>query len=703
MPQPRAAQPALPQTAPNDRQSNRQPDNARTAAPTGGQAGAQAGNQDRVSDILRADQPAADVLIVGAGPVGIRAAQELVQKGRSVTVLSTEVVTPYNRVRLTPLLGGDVQFSDISLLEQEETELPYALHYGQRVVRIDPDFKHVVTAAGTVWPYQTLILATGSDAFVPRIAGRETPGVYTFRTADDASALIARSFSARHVAVIGGGLLGLEAARGMRQRQCKVTVIEHETHLMPRQLDRVAGAQLSKNIEELGVTVRTGVAVREILGETRVTGLMLSDGMRVDCDTVIICTGVRPNIQLARAARLHIGAGITVDDRMQTSDPSIYAVGECAEHRGQLFGLVGPGYAQAQVAAQVIAGQEAVFEGTAPTTKLKVIGAEVFSVGEIEQLEVQPNVRSHVWHEGDLYRRIFIDRGRIVGALAVGKWDQASRVQDAVQQGATVYPWMLFRFRRQGLIWPVSDDAADEMPDSATLCNCTGVTCGQVRGAMAQGCATPAEISAQTGAGTVCGTCVPLLAEMIDAGAQPAPMPLWKPVLALSAIAGLAALLPILLGYVPLPTSYDPDSLRVWLWQDNIVKQYSGFILLGLTLMAFAIGLRKRFRFMDRLGGFDGWRLVHIGIGLATLAGLFAHTGFNLGSGWNLALAVFFIGAILIGSVAGLATGADHELRARRIGSARKPPRKMPTWLHILALWPLPVLILFHVLASYAF
>jgi nitrite reductase (NADH) large subunit len=656
-----------------------------------------------IDPVPEGGQATSQVLIVGAGPVGIRAAQEISQRGQDVTVLSTEVVTPYNRVRLTPLLGGDVQFSDISLLEQKDDDLPYTLHYGQRVVRIDPGFKHVVTASGAVWPYETLILATGSDAFIPGIPGRDIPGVYTFRTADDASALIARSFSSRHVAVIGGGLLGLEAARGMRQRQCNVTVIEHETHLMPRQLDQVAGAQLSKNIEELGVTVRTGVAVKEILGETRVSGLMLSDGMRVDCDTVIICTGVRPNIDLAREARLHIGAGITVNDQMQTSAPSIYAVGECAEHRGRLSGLVGPGYAQAQVAADTIAGTPSVFEGAAPTTKLKVIGAEVFSVGEIEQLEVQANVRSHVWHEDDLYRRIFIDRGKIVGALAVGKWDQASKVQDAVQHGATVYPWMLYRFRKHGLIWPVSDDAADEMPDSATLCNCTGVTCGQVRGAMAHGCATPAEVSAQTGAGTVCGTCVPLLAEMIDAGAEPEPMPLWKPVLGMSVLATIVALLPVLLGYIPLPTSYDPDSLRVWLWQDNIVKQYSGFILLGLTVMAFAIGLRKRFRFMDRLGGFDGWRLVHIGIGLVTLAGLLAHTGFNLGSGWNLALGLVFVGAILIGSVAGLATGADHELRARRIGSARKPPRKMPTWLHILALWPLPVLILFHVLASYAF
>lgn len=655
------------------------------------------------SPAIAALAPAPDVLIVGAGPVGIRTAQELMQRGLSVTVLSTESVAPYNRVRLTPLLSGDVQFAEIALLDRTAPEAAFDLYPGQRVVRVDTAMRRVVTADGGVWPFRTLVLATGSHAFVPGIPGRDLPGVYTFRTAEDASALIARSFSARRVAVIGGGLLGLEAARGMRRRHCAVTVIEHESHLMPRQLDKVGGARLTDRIRELGVDVTAGVAVRHILGEDRVTGLVLADGTELPCDTVIICTGVRPNIGLARDARLAIGRGIVVNDRMQTSDPAIYAVGECAEHRGQLYGLVGPGYAQAQAAAADIAGAPAAFEGAAPTTKLKVIGADVFSVGEIEQFEAKPDVRSHIWEDGTAYRRIFVERGRLVGALAVGTWDQASRIQDAIGHGATVYPWMLFRFRKTGGLWPATELAAAEMPDTATLCNCTGTTCGQIRQALAAGCDGPDAVSLETGAATVCGTCRPLLAEMIDAGARPEPLPLWKPVLALSALALLGALYPLIAGHVPLPTSYDAQSLRVWLWQDNIVKQWSGFVLLGLTLAAFAIGLRKRFRFMDRLGGFHGWRLVHAGLGLGALAGLFAHTGFNLGGGWNFALGTVFVAIVLIGAVAGLATGGDHELRARRIGSARKPPRALPTWAHIAALWPLPVLLTFHVLASYAF
>lgn len=633
----------------------------------------------------------------------MRAAQELVQRGLSVTVITAEVHPPYNRVRLTPLLSGDVQFGEILLPDFDAVDDKVDLVLGRHVTSIDRANKQLVTADGAVWPYRMLVLATGSHAFVPGIEGKDLPGVMTFRTAEDASALLARSFSARKVAVIGGGLLGLEAARGMRRRQCEVTVIEHEGRLMPRQLDKDGGTLLADRIEDLGVTVKTGVAVKQITGSMRVTGLKLSTGEEIDCDTVIICTGVRPNIWLAKDCGLAFNRGIVVNSQMRTSDPSIFAVGECAQAGGQMYGLVGPGYLQAETAAAVIAGDHAQFDGAAPATKLKVIGADVFSVGEIEQLEVRKYVKSHTWKDGDSYRRIFIEKGKLVGALSVGDWPQSSRVQDAAQTGATVYPWMLFRFRQNGALWPDAELDAQDHPDVATLCNCTGVTYGQVRHAMADGAATTEAVSLCTGAGTVCGTCRPIVAEMIDAGAAPEPMPLWKPVLALSSVAFLVALMPVLFGYVPLPTSYDSESLTVWLWQDKIVKQWSGYILLGITVAAFAIGLRKRIRLMDRLGGFDSWRLVHIGIGLVAMVGLFAHTGFNMGSFWNATLGWTFLAVLGIGALAGLATGGDHELRARQIGSSKSPPRHMPTWLHVLAVWPLPVLILLHVLASYAF
>ena len=647
--------------------------------------------------------PEPDIVVIGGGPVGARAAGALSAAGRGVTLLSLEAYQPYNRVKLTPLLSGDVQFGEITVPQTRDHNDHLTLHTGLRVTGIDRANRVVRTADGQIWPYAKLILATGSSAFVPNIPGHNLPGVYPFRTAADASALMARSISARRVVVIGGGLLGLEAARGMQRRQAHVTVVDHEARIMPRQLDAGAGALLAQRIEAIGVSVRTGVAVREIAGDARVDEVRLADGTALPCDTVIICTGVRANIDLARDAHLPIGRGIVVGDQMRTPDPDVYAIWECAEHGGLIHGLVGPGFEQADVAVADILGKPAQYRGSVPATKLKVIGAEVFSVGEVEQLEVRPGVSSHVWQDGTRYRRVFLQAGRIVGAIAVGDWPQTSRVQNAVQQGATVYPWQVFRFRRHGDFWPDAEEDVSQLPDAATICNCTGVSCGRLRAAIAAGANTPEALGAATGAGNVCGSCLPLLDELVNAGGPPKPVRLFRGLLGLSLIAGLLALVLALLPRIPYPQSFDAESLTVWLWRDNIVKQWTGFILLGLTVAAMVIGLRKRLRFMDRLGSYDWWRMMHLGVGLLAAIGLVVHTGLRPGANLNLALFVVFTLTLIMGALAGLTTGGDHALRARRIGSARKPVRRIPTWVHVIAIWPLPLLLAAHVLASYAF
>lgn len=646
----------------------------------------------------------ARVLIVGSGPVGVRVGQLLAGRGISVTILGDEAYEPYNRVRLTPLLCGDVQFGEITLDAATDDGDKLDIRVGARVVAIDQSQRRVVTAAGDAWTYDKLIIATGSRAFIPQIPGSDLAGVYTFRTADDASALVARSFSARHVTIVGGGLLGLEAARGLRQRGSQVTVIEHENRLMPRQLDLAGAALLKDKIEDLGVDVRTSSRVSAIVGTSKVEIVRLADGSEIKADTVVICAGVRANVDLAQTADLGFDRGILVNENMQTRDPDIYAVGECAQFGVEVVGLVGPGFAQAEAAAAAIAGTPEAYKPSKPATKLKVIGADVFSVGDVEQLEVRRHVQSYDWSAEGAYRRVFLERGKLVGAIAVGAWDQVSRVQEAVQSDAAVYPWMLFRFRQNGNLWPDADMSVSDMPDAATICNCTGVNCGQIRAAVARVATASTDlIGAETGAGTVCGTCKPLIEELIDNDAPPKAVAFYQPLLAISGLAVLLALIPLILGYVPLPTSYDADSLRVWAWRDNIVKQWTGFILMGVIVAAMVIGLRKRIRLFDRLGGYDGWRLVHIGIGLLAVLGFFAHTGFRLGSNWNLVLGASFILTLIMGAVAGLATGGDHSLRAKGFSSAKKPARRAPLWLHILAIWPLPVLLLFHVLTVYAF
>ncbi|MEM8752921.1 MAG: FAD-dependent oxidoreductase, partial [Pseudomonadota bacterium] len=353
----------------------------------------------------RIDDP---VVVVGGGPVGIRTAQELSRRGARVVLFNAERWRPYNRVKLTPLLAGEAQVGAIYLSDYFPKPGGVDRYDGASVVDIDRDAREVLTSTGRVVRYSKLVLALGSRAHRPALPGSTLEDVFVFRDMNDAEALLARAFAARRVAVIGGGLLGLEAARGMARRGAEVTVIEHESRLMPRQLDDDAGAILKVRIEALGTRVLTGVRVASIDGADRVQSVTLSDGERVPADTVIVCAGVRANIQLPSAIGLDVGRGVMVDDRMRTSDLHIFAVGECAEHDGVVHGLVGPGFEQALAAAEVIAGDGDIrYRGSTPATKLKVLGADVFAMGDFESVEQLPGVASHVWRddEAGLYRR----------------------------------------------------------------------------------------------------------------------------------------------------------------------------------------------------------------------------------------------------------------------------------------------------------
>ncbi|MEC9431959.1 MAG: FAD-dependent oxidoreductase [Pseudomonadota bacterium] len=651
-----------------------------------------------------------DAVVIGGGPAGFRAARELSRRGRSVALLNAESWAPYNRVKLTPLLAGEVQFGAVAQ-PRDPVGDGRAHHYADmRAVAIDARARLVETASGRFFAYRDLVICTGSRAFVPAIPGIGARNVFTFRDADDAAALKARTLAARRVAVIGGGLLGLEAARGMAAHGAAVRVIEHEGRLMPRQLDDAASALLAARIEAMGIRVSLGCRVEEALAPSgAVSALRLSSGETALADTVVVCAGVRPETGLAAAAGLAVHRGIRVDGSMRASLPHVWAAGECAEVDGRVEGLVGPCLDQAETAARAICGEPAEFRRAAPATRLKVIGVEVFSIGDVEALAERAGVRSHVWSdpEAGLYRRVFVERGRLAGAIAIGPWAEMNRVQQAVASGLTALPLPLsapVRFRRSGALWPASAPAsAADWPDTATVCNCTGVTRGRLGDAIAGGAATVDALRFETGACTVCGTCEPLLDEILKGGAAAAkPVRWWRPLLALSGAAALIAAVTLAAPPIPLPDTFSAREGLERLWFDNVVKQWTGYILLGITLAAMALGLRKRIRPARRLGGYDGWRAVHLGLGGLAGLTLFAHTGFRFGDNLNAWLMGAFVAVLVLGAVAGLATGGEHKLRGRGLGSAANPPRRLPTWLHILALWPLPALIGAHVLAAYA-
>lgn len=647
------------------------------------------------------------IVIVGGGPIGTRAAQELSKRGYHVTLLNAERWRPYNRVKLTPLLAGEAQLGQIYSSEYAPRPGRIDRFDGVSAIDVDRDGKQVLGSNDRTYSYSKLILALGSRAFVPNIEGSKLSGVFSFRNFNDVELLIARSMSARNVVVIGGGLLGLEAARGMAKRGAKVTVIEHENRLMPRQLDLAAGNTLKERIEAIGIDVVVNQRVQSINGNSRAEYITLGNGEEILADTVIVCTGVRANTQLPAAIGLSHNRGVIVDDQMRTSDPDIYAIGECAEHNEHVYGLVGPGYEQTSIAVGDISGDIGnMYLGSTPTTKLKVVGADVFSIGDFESIEQQPGIKSYIFKdaEQDVYRRLLISRGKLVAALGVGDWPEATKLQQAVADGKSVWPWQLWSFARKGQLWNDADDSVASWPKETIICNCTGVTKGAISDSITLGASTLDEVRTATSANSVCGSCKPLIHELLGQGeVKPEPVKWWKALLAISALGALIALATLLLPRISLNDTYIVDDFWFDLWFDTIWKQYSGYTLLGLSVAAAIIGLRKRIGFLSKLGGYQAWRLVHLIIGFTAALVLVWHTGFRLGNNLNLFLMASFLITLIFGAVAGLITGGEHELKDRGFSANNAKPRTLPMWVHIIAVWPLPVLIAIHVLVVYMY
>ncbi len=395
------------------------------------------------------------IVVVGAGPVGVRTAQELKRQiaGCRIELFGNEPWAPYNRVKLSSYLAGEISHEEMDSTFALQDDPNIYTHFNEAVTAIDPDKRSVITRYGSVFKYRYLVIATGSRPLIPDIPGVGLQGVYTFRDMNDTHRLFARKTRSRHTLVIGGGLLGLESAKAMRRFNTRVTVVEHNAHLMFRQLDYSGSDILQKHIESLGIKVITNESVRQLLGSLRVQGVELRSGQTLRCDTVILATGVSPNIGLAKEAGLMTNRGILVNDSLQTSIPSIFAVGECVEHRGEVYGLVAPGYEQAAVVARIIAGKSAIYKGSLSVTSLRVVGCPVFSIGDIQKRDRESEMPNFTNEDIGVYRKLILDRNRLNGVIALGEWQDIPRLREMIYKRRRISPWQLWRFRKSGSLW----------------------------------------------------------------------------------------------------------------------------------------------------------------------------------------------------------------------------------------------------------
>jgi nitrite reductase (NADH) large subunit len=468
------------------------------------------------------------LIVVGNGMVGHRFCEKLVELDTDqrfrIVVFGEEPRPAYDRVHLSDFFTGssadDLALTTTGWYAEHDVEL----RLGERVTRIDREARSLETAGGETLGYDALVLATGSTPFVPPIPGVERPGVFVYRTIEDLEAIRAwadRDGTSR-AAVIGGGLLGLEAAKATVDMGLETHVVEFADRLMPRQIDAAGGALLRRAIESLGVSVHTGVSTEAVLGEDAAAALSFSDGEKLGIDMVLVSAGIRPADGLARDAGIAVGerGGILVDDRLCTDDGSVFAIGECAIHRGTVYGLVGPGYEMADVLARQLLGEDVRFKGADLSTKLKLLGVDVASFGDAFADAEGIAARSVVVEDriAGVYQKLVVsaDGERLLGGILVGDADPYVSLMRVMKEGLELpaRPHELLTGSKD--LGDPSDLAA--LPDDSQICSCNNVSKGDLLHAMREGeLDTVAAVKSCTKAGTGCGGCVPLVNKIFEA------------------------------------------------------------------------------------------------------------------------------------------------------------------------------------------
>ena len=465
------------------------------------------------------------LVLVGNGMAGVRTLEELLAlapNAYDITVFGAEPYGNYNRILLSPVLAGEKTVQDIMLNdEQWYTKNNITLYKGKRIADVQRGRRAVVAADGTVVAYDRLLLATGSNPFVVPVPGHHLAGVVSFRDIHDVNAMLEASGRYRHAVVIGGGLLGLEAANGLLKQGMRVTVVHLLDSLMERQLDKPAAALLKSSLEKRGLDFLMEAQTDAILGEDRVSGVRFKNGSEIEADLVVMAVGIRPNIELAKKIGLHCERGVIVNDTMQTYDPRIYAVGECVQHRSQTYGLVAPLFEQAKVCANHLAGLGySRYQGSVTSTKLKVTGIDLFSAGDYLGGEGCEDIVYKDPGQG-VYKKLVIKDNKVRGAVLYGDTVDGAWYFQLMREGTDVSAFrdgLLFGQAHLGDSGHGGQNAAAMMADSAEVCGCNGVCKGAVVKAITEkGLFTVEEVRAHTKASASCGSCTGLVEQLLAA------------------------------------------------------------------------------------------------------------------------------------------------------------------------------------------
>lgn len=463
------------------------------------------------------------LVLIGNGMAGVRTLEEVLKlapETYEITVFGAEPYGNYNRILLSPVLAGEKTIDEIMLNdEQWYVDNGITLHKGKQVVDIDRGRRIVRAEDGTEARYDRLILATGSNPFIIPIPGKDLPGVVSFRDIYDVDRMLAAAEDNGHAVVIGGGLLGLEAANGLLRQGMHVTVVHLLDTLMERQLDKAAAGLLKRSLEERGLNFLMKAQTEAILGKGKVEGVRFKDGLEIPADLVVMAVGIRPNFELAKQVGLHCERGVVVNDSMQTYDPRIYAVGECVQHRGTSYGLVAPLFEQGKVCANHLAELGyARYTGSVTSTKLKVTGIDLFSAGDFigddstEEMVLQDPGRG-------LYKKLVIKDNRIHGAVMYGDTMDGTWYFQLLRDGTDISGFrdrLLFGQAHLGDSGHGADNRVAAMSDSTEICGCNGVCKGDIVKAITnKKLFTLEDVRSHTKASSSCGSCTGLVEALL--------------------------------------------------------------------------------------------------------------------------------------------------------------------------------------------
>ncbi|WP_455201391.1 nitrite reductase large subunit NirB, partial [Kaarinaea lacus] len=463
------------------------------------------------------------LVLIGNGMAGVRTLEELLEIAPDkyeITVFGAEPYGNYNRILLSPVLAGEKTIDDIMLNdEQWYIDNNIKLIKGKKVVDIDRRGRKVFADDGTTAEYDRLIIATGSNPFIIPLPGHDLPGVVSFRDIQDVDTMMDASKQFKNAVIIGGGLLGLEAANGLMQQGMNATVVHLPETLMERQLDTEAGRMLQQSLEDRGMKFLMNANTEAILGEEHVTGIRFKDGTEIPADLVVMAVGIRPNIELAEKVGIHCERGIVVDDTMLTYDPRVYSVGECVQHRGQAYGLVAPLFEQAKVCANHLAQLGySRYLGSVTSTKLKVTGIDLFSAGDFIGDDTTENIVMKDVARG-VYKKIVIKDNKIQGAVLYGDTVDGAWYFQLLRDNTDITDirdHLMFGQSHLGDSGHGGQNAAAAMSDNMEVCGCNGVTKGDIVSAITKkGLFTLDDVRAHTKASGSCGSCTGLCEQIL--------------------------------------------------------------------------------------------------------------------------------------------------------------------------------------------